>query len=144
MVDKMVNYWIFIARRKEGDLQEMQRVIKNGVWDFISRDGDPKNPQFHNEFKIGDFVLFYLAVTYPNGKKIEGGRSIIGRARLGSPYIIYKKNIGNDDPEQCFVVLSEPDITINKEIKPLDYEIGSHPGQMVVKILKKDYDNIVD
>ena len=140
----MVNYWIFIARREEGDLHEMRRVIKNGMWDFVSRDGDPKTPQYHKELNTGDFVLFYLAVNYPDGKKIEGGRSIIGKARLGSPYIIYGEYVGNDELVECFVFLLEPDTKFNKEIEPRKYGIGGHPGQMVVKISKKDYDNIVD
>lgn len=118
----------------------MRKVIKNGVWDFISRDGDPKTPQFHKEFETGDFVLFYLAVNYPDGKKIEGGRSVIGKARLGSPYIIYGEYIGNDEPLECFVFLLEPYTKLNKEIEPLEYGIGSHPGQMVVKISKNVYE----
>lgn len=55
-----------------------------------------EKPQFHKELKKGDFVLFYFAVNYPDGKKIEGGRSIIGEARLGFPYFpapIYFKDI---------------------------------------------------
>lgn len=139
----MPDYWIFIARRDEGNLKEIRRVIDTGIWDFVSREGDPKTPQFHDELKAGDFVLFYLAVTYPDRKKIEGGRSIIGWARLGSPYIVYGEYTGNDNPERFFVFLLEHH-KINKEIEPLEYGIGSHPGQMVVKISKKDYDNILD
>jgi hypothetical protein len=142
MVDKKPDHWIFIARREGGDLEEIQRVIDMGIWDFVSREGDPKTPQFHDELKAGDFVLFYLDVTYPDRKKIEGGRSIIGKARLGSPYIFYGKYFGNDVRERFFVFLLDR-YKINKEIEPLDYRIGSHPGQMVVKISKKDYDSIV-
>lgn len=87
----MVNYWIFIARREGGDLPEMRNVIKSGVWDFVSRELKPKNPQYYKEFSIGDKVLFYLAVTYPDGRKIDGGRSIIGKAKLGSPFLEYGK-----------------------------------------------------
>jgi len=81
--------------------------------------------------------LFYLAVTYPNGKTIDGGRSIIGRAELGSPYI--SNGEYNGEPLECFVFLLKPNTTIHKEIEPLDYKIGSHPGQMVVKISENAY-----
>lgn len=141
----MVNHWIFIARRKEGTLREMQNVIKDEVWDFISRDGNPKKPQFYKELNIGDFVLIYLAVTYPNGKKIKGGRSIIGKARLGSPYLIYGEYIINNENEETneFVFLTCPDIKFNKRIEPKKYRIGQQAGQMVVKISKNEYDDIL-
>lgn len=141
----MVNYWIFIARRKEGDLNEMRSVIQNGVWDFVSRDLEPKTPQYHKEFNTGDFILFYLATTYPDGKKIEGGRSIIGKARLGSPYLVYGEYIEKDEVKEteCFVFLFEPDTKFKREIEPKKYRIGA-PGQMVVKISKKEYESIVD
>lgn len=140
----MVNYWIFIARREEGDLNEMRRVIEGRVWDFISRESKPKNPQCYSEFKIGDFVLFYLAVTYPDGTSIENGRSIIGKARLGSPYLKYGKYFETDEYEEaeCFVFLTEPDTKFYRSIEPKEYGIG-HPGQKVVKISKKEYDSIV-
>lgn len=139
----MVNHWIFIARRTGGTLQEMQRVIKSGIWDFVSRELEPKNPQHYKELSIGDFVLFYLAATFPDNKPIEGGRSIIGKARLGSPFLIYGEYIGNDEPIECFVFLLEPDTKFNKEIEPGEYGIGRHPSQMVVKISKKEHDSIV-
>lgn len=141
----MANYWIFIARRDEGNLEEMRRVIKGRVWDFVSKDLAPKTPQYHKEFSTGDFVLFYLADTYPNGKKIEGGRSIIGKARLGSPYLVYGKYIENNKIEEteCFVFLLEPDTKFNEEIEPREYGIG-YPGQMVVKISKNEYNSIID
>lgn len=141
----MFNFWIFIARREEGNLQEMRKVIKGGVWDFVSRNLEPKTPQYHKEFGTGDFVLFYLADTYPDGKKIEGGRSIIGKARLGSPYLVYGEYIENKEVEktECFVFLLEPDTKLSKEIEPREYGIGQ-PGQMVVKISKNEYNNIID
>ncbi len=139
----MVNHWIFIARRKEGTLQEMRRVIKGGIWDFVSRELEPKIPQHHKELNIGDFVLFYLASTFPDNKPIKGGRSIIGKARLGSPFLIYGEYIGSDEPVECFVFLLEPDTKFSKEIEPSEYGIGRHPGQMVVNISKKEYDSIV-
>jgi hypothetical protein len=51
----MVNYWIFIARREGGTLQEMRSVIKNGVWDFVSIDLEPKTPQYHKELIIEEY-----------------------------------------------------------------------------------------
>lgn len=141
----MVNYWIFIARREGGHLNEMLRVIESSVWDFFSRKLEPKNPQHYSEFNIGDFVLFYLSVTYPNGKKIENGRSIIGKARLGSPYLEYGKYITKNDCEEkeSFVFLLEPDIKFYKPIEPKNFRIG-HPGQMVVNISENEYNEIIN
>jgi len=69
MVDKKPDHWIFIARREEGDLEEMRRVINLGIWDFISRDGYPKAPQFHNEFKKGILYCFILLLLIPMVKR---------------------------------------------------------------------------
>lgn len=141
----MVNHWIFIARRTGGTLPEMRKVIKGGIWDFVSRESEPKTPQHHKELSTGDFVLFYLAATFPDNKPIEGGRSIIGRARLGSPYLIYGRYIekNKDEETERFVFLLEPDTKFSKEIEPSEYGIGGHPGQMVIKISKIEYDGIV-
>lgn len=142
----MVNYWIFIARREGGSFTEMRKVIKSGLWDFISRKSKPKNPQHYTEFNIGDFVLFYLAVTYPDGRKIWMGRSIIGKARLGSPYLFHGRYLEDGEIEEtkCFVFLLESDIKFRMEIEPLEYGIGQQRGQMVVKISKEKYDSIVN
>lgn len=146
MVDKMVNYWIFIARREEGDLHEMRRVIKNGVWDFVSKRRDPvtknfkpRTPEYHAEFDIGDYVLFYLAATFPDGSLIKDGRSIIGRARLGSPFV-FKGKYGENKPVERFVFLFEPSIfKLSRNIEPRKYGIGIK-GRMVVPIKKNVYE----
>lgn len=140
---EMVNYWIFIAKRKDGTLYEMQSVIEGGIWDFVSKDSEWIKPEYYKQLRTGDNVLFYLAAKFPDGSQIEGGRSIIGEARLGSPFVFNGKYFGREEPLECFVFLFEPNIGLSKEIEPKKYGIGAK-GRMVVKISKKDYDSIVD
>lgn len=149
----MVKYWIFIARRQEGNLQEMKGVIKNNkVWDFVSGKRDPitnnfkpRIPEYHEELNTGDYVLFYLATKFPDGTPIDGGRSIIGKARLGSPFVFRGEYFGEKDPVKCFVFLFEPYIfKFRREIeKPRDYGIGTK-GRTVVPIDKNIYDSLRD
>lgn len=133
----MVNYWIFIAKRKDGTLEETRDVINNGVWNFISKKSEKINPENYTQFRTGDYVLFYLAAKFPDGSLIEGGRSIIGKARLGSPFIFKGEYFGEDIPMECFVFLFEPDVIFRRNIEPKEYGIGAK-GRMVVEISKKN------
>jgi hypothetical protein len=63
---------------------------------------------------------------------------------LGFPYLKYGKYIEKNEYEEteCFVFLLEPDTKFYRPTEPKEYGIG-RPGQMVVKISKKEYDSIV-
>ncbi len=123
------------------------------MWDFVSPKRDrfsqefkPRKPKYYKELDIGDYVLFYLAKTFPDDSPIEGGRSIIGKARLGSPFIIQgeyveRDNISNNLP--YFVFLLEPCVFKSSiTIEPLKYGIGKGRGQPIVEISKNMYDSI--
>lgn len=145
-------HWIFTAK---GNIKEIREIIKNRRWSFViekftysyknRRWGNEKKfvrPEHLYELKPGDFVLFYLS------QKSKDGKSIIAKARLGSPFLEeakYTERNGNPINLTSGVFLCKPDVNFFKKIEPNKYGIGrGGRGIFIIPISDKEYDSIVN
>lgn len=133
--------------------KKMREIIKSGMWSFVKqKSGYPyKNgrwsfekkwvrPEYSYQLKKGDYILFYLS------QEIKGGRSIIAKARLGSPYLEeakYTERNCNPIMLKNGVFIFKPEVNFFKKIEPRKYGIGrGGRGIFIIPIEKREYDSI--
>lgn len=141
----MVNHWIIVAKRPDGYLKTIRRVIDSRVWDFVSsRDSStPITPSYAHELCENDKVLFYISDKDQEGTLLFSYKAFIAHAILASMFE-YEGKI-NGERKEKFVRLRDinhfnPPIKINGVCK--NFKICGGP-KTIVPIMMEKYDKVL-
>ena len=140
-----MNNWILIAKRPDGDLETIKKVIQKNQWDFVSSKDTNRSvtPSYALELKKGDNVLFYLSTKDQNGNVLSPYPYPIffAHAILDSKFKIGVYEWGS---EKKYIRLKNIRFFEPIEVKEPrnNYKIGYGPAMIVPIYKKKQYENI--
>ncbi|MGB8216986.1 MAG: hypothetical protein WCE94_06760 [Candidatus Methanoperedens sp.] len=112
----MVNYWIFVAKRPDGDYESIKEVIEGKEWDFVGSKKPfiRRTPPHALRLCKNDRVLFYLSDKDQSGKILNPlypYKSFIAYAILDSAF----------DKERLLVKLRDKPEIFKKPVRYNNY-----------------------